>query len=162
MSLSFIRELADLSSVNALKWSAPNTQLYREGFVTFSDYLSVIDNGGEHVWSHALGAAGFITHLSGFWPEYTSEIWDLLQRRRYDDVIDRLSDFKWKWNKWRRKVEKFTGGEGPYIKAAMEMVGLGAGPPRLPSVGVPQPLLKELEDLFQDSGVPILDGAPSQ
>ena len=94
MSLSVIRELADLSSVNSLKWSTPNTQLYREGFVTFSDYLSVIDNGGEHVWSHALGAVGFITHLSGFWPEYTSEIWDLLQRRRYDDVIDRLSHFK--------------------------------------------------------------------
>ncbi|MEC9278309.1 MAG: dihydrodipicolinate synthase family protein, partial [Chloroflexota bacterium] len=95
MSLPLIDQLSEIGSVNALKWSAPNSQLYRDGLTTFSDRLAIIDNGGEHIWSNILGASGFITHLSGFWPEYPLEIWNLLQQSEYGAAKDRLSEFKW-------------------------------------------------------------------
>ena len=47
-----------------------------------------------------------------------------------------------------------TGGEGPFIKAAMEAVGLPAGPPRPASIRPPQNLLDELKDMLNSSGVP--------
>ena len=67
---------------------------------------------------------------------------------------DRLGDFKWKWSKWREKVAQITGGEGPFIKAAMERVGLEAGPPRPPSIRPPEHLMEELDILFKEAGVP--------
>ena len=155
MSISLINELSQIKNVNAMKWSAPTTQLYREGLVNFSDKLVIIDNGGEHVWSNVLGAAGFITHLSGFWPEYPSEIWALLKASEYDRVKKRLGDFKWKWREWITKVIQETGGEGPFIKAAMERVGLPAGPPRPPSIRPPEHLMAELDVLMKNAGTPI-------
>ncbi len=155
MSISLINELSQIKNVNAMKWSAPTTQLYREGLVNFSDKLVIIDNGGEHVWSNVLGAAGFITHLSGFWPEYPSEIWALLKASEYDRVKKRLGDFKWKWREWIAKVIQETGGEGPFIKAAMERVGLPAGPPRPPSIRLPEHLMAELDALMKNAGTPI-------
>ena len=40
------------------------------GIAAIADKLVVIDNQGLHVWGHVLGANGFVTHLSNFWPEY--------------------------------------------------------------------------------------------
>jgi 4-hydroxy-tetrahydrodipicolinate synthase len=154
MSLPLIERLSQIDSVNAMKWSAPNAQLYRDGLATFSDRLAIIDNGGEQIWSNILGATGFITHISGFWPEYPLEIWNLLQQSQYEAARDRLGDFKWKWSKWRGKVAQITGGEGPFIKAAMERVGLEAGPPRPPSIRPPEHLMEELDILFKEAGVP--------
>ena len=47
-----------------------------------------------------------------------------------------------------------TGGEGPFIKAAMEATGLKAGPPRPPSVRSPEHLLAEIRELLRSSGAP--------
>ena len=116
--------------------------------------LVTIDNSGEHVKSHMLGARGFITHLSSFWPEYPLEIWQLLEQQDYPAVRDKLASFKWKWVRWRGKVAEVTGGEGPFIKAAMEAVGLKVGPPRPPSLRPPKHLLEELQELLRSCGVP--------
>jgi hypothetical protein len=51
-------------------------------------------------------------------------------------------------------VAAVSGGEGPFIKAGLEVVGLHAGPPRLPSTRVTGALLAELRELFAASGVP--------
>jgi len=155
MSVNFVKRLAEIDTVRALKWSAPNGQLFAEGITAMAGQLVVIDNQGEHVWSHILGTRGFITHLSGFWPEYPAEIWRLLEKREYVAAKERLAAFKWRWAEWRSKVGKVTGGEGPFIKAAMEVVGLKAGPPRPPSVRPPRELVDELRGLFRDCGVPM-------
>ena len=128
MSLSLLSDLADIETVRALKWSAPNESLYRQGLSDLADRLVCIDNSGQQIFSHIMGARGFITHLSGFWPEYPAEIWNLLEQRDYEAARQRLADFKWRWSEWRAKVAAMTGGEGPFIKAAMEAVGLKAGP----------------------------------
>ena len=154
MSLSLLSDLADIETVRALKWSAPNESLYRQGLSDLADRLVCIDNSGQQIFSHIMGARGFITHLSGFWPEYPAEIWNLLEQREYETARQRLADFKWKWSEWRAKVSAMTGGEGPFIKSAMETVGLKAGPPRPPSVRASQHLLDELETFLNECGVP--------
>ena len=154
MNAETVDRLAGLRNVVALKWSSPDQRSFTEGLRLFADRLAVVDNSGQHVWSHMMGAVGFITHVSNFWPEYPLEIWDLLRRRAYEEVIPVLARFKWRWGKWVHEVVAETEGEGPFIKAAMEEVGIAAGPPRPPARRPSAPLLEELHELFAEVGVP--------
>ena len=154
MSLDLLQRLAEMETVRALKWSSPDPAHYRQTQLALADTLVIIDNSGEQVLSHVMGARGFITHLSGFWPEYPLEIWQLLEKGDYAAAKDKLASFKWKWIQWRSRVAQETGGEGPFIKAAMEAVGLQVGPPRPPSVRPSKQLLDELEGLLDAAGVP--------
>ena len=154
MSIDLLKRLSDIESVRSLKWSSSNPEHYRQTLLALSDTLVMIDNSGEQTSSHLLGARGFITHLSGFWPEYPLEIWQLLEQGDYAGAKEKLASFKWKWNVWRSRVVEVTGGEGPFIKAAMEAVGLRVGPPRPPSVRPPEHLLDELRELLDSANVP--------
>ncbi len=159
MGMGLLKELADMPTVGALKWSAPTLGYFEEGLRAFSSKLSVIDNEGRHVLSHRLGARGFITHLSGFWPEYPSDIWRALESGDYDGAERLLEKFKYPWAKWREKVAAVTGGEGPFIKTAMEEVGLRVGPPRPPSSRAPESFLPELRELLSRAGTPMIASA---
>ena len=154
MSLDLLRRLADIPTVRGLKWDAPTDEEYRQGITALRDELVIIDNSGRYALSHSLGARGFITHVGGFWPEYSVRIWNLLERGDYDGVEDALAAFQKPWGSWTRKVTAVTGGEGPFIKAAMEAMGLRAGPPRPPSVRPPEHLVDEIRELLRSSGVP--------
>ena len=158
MNADMVERLADLQNVVALKWSAPSSGEHTEGLRRFADRLAIVDNESQHVWSHMMGAVGFITHVSNFWPEYPLAIWDLLERGAYPQAIQKLSGFQWAWRKWTGKVTQETEGEGPFIKAAMEAVGLPAGPPRPPACPVSSGLREELRKLFADAGVPSVNG----
>ena len=156
MGMGLLRELADMPTVGALKWSAPTLDYYEEGLREFSGKLSIIDNHGMHVLSHQLGARGFITHLSGFWPAYPEDIWRCLEARDYEGAERLLEKFKYPWSEWREQVAAVTGGEGPFIKAAMEEVGLRVGPPRPPSTRAPESFLPALRELLSKAGTPII------
>ncbi len=150
MNVDMVQRLAELPNVVVLKWSAPTAAQHTEGLHRLANRLAIIDNGSQHVWSHMMGTVGFITHLSNFWPEYPLEIWNLLEQQDYQQVIRKLAEFKWGWSKWVRKVCQETEGEGPFIKAAMEEVGLPAGPPRPPARPVSAELRQELHQLMSD------------
>jgi 4-hydroxy-tetrahydrodipicolinate synthase len=154
MSLDHLRRLADIPSARVLKWSAYTDEEYRQGITALHNDLVIIDNSGRYKLGHSLGARGFVTHVGGFWPEYTLRIWDLLERGNYDGVEDAVAAFEKPWSVWTGKVTAVTGGEGPFIKATMEAVGLRAGPPRLPSTRPPENLLVEIRELLSSSGVP--------
>ncbi len=157
MNAETVERLSELPNVVALKWSSPDMRTYTEGLHQFADRLGIIDNHGQHVWSNMMGAVGFITHIGNFWPEYPLGIWDLLQKKAYEEVIPVLARFKWHWSKWTAKVVAETEGEGPFIKAAMEEVGMIAGPPRPPARRPSSARLEELQRLFEEVGVPRLD-----
>ena len=76
---ALLRRLAELPHVEAVKWSAPSYDRFTEGLAAVADRLVVIDNQAMHVWGHVLGANGFVTHISNFWPEYV-QIWRALER----------------------------------------------------------------------------------
>ena len=154
MSLDLLQRLAEIETVRALKWSAPDPAQYRDGLLALANDLVVIDNSGQYILSHMLGARGFITHIGGFWPQHSVQIWQLLEKRDYAAVNEKLVSFNFKWSRWVSKVTKVTGGEGPFIKATMEALGLRAGPPRPPSVRPPKHLIDELRGLLDSAGVP--------
>ena len=148
MNADMVERLAGLRNVVVLKWSAPGSAAYTEGLHRFADRLAIIDNNAQQVWAHMMGATGLITHLSNFWPEYPLSIWNLLEEQAYREVIEKLAAFYWRWQKWVAKAVQETEGEGPFIKAAMEEVGLPAGPPRPPAHRVGAALREELRQLF--------------
>jgi len=155
--LPLLERLAQLARVDALKWSAPNGSEFTRGLSGMADRLVVIDNDGQHVWSHLLGAAGFVTHISNFWPEYPAELYRLLEQRDYAGATRKLAEFKWAWTRFRSEVERTTGGEGPFIKAGMIAVGLRAGPPRPPAFPVSTGKIADLRRMFQERGVPLVN-----
>jgi len=159
MNARMVARLAEIPGVVALKWSAPSPYAFTEGMYRFADRLAIIDNEGQYVWAHMMGAVGFITHVSNFWPEYPLAIWDLLEARKYGEVIPKLAVFQWPWIEWMLKASEETEGEGPFIKAAMEEVGLVVGPPRPPARPVSQGLREELSRLLDAARVPRGRGA---
>jgi 4-hydroxy-tetrahydrodipicolinate synthase len=156
MNLGMVERLAELRNVVALKWSAPSFSQLTEGLVRYHDRLAIVDNEVQFVWGHMLGAVAFITHVSNFWPAYPLAIWQLLEAGAYAQVPAKLAEFQWKWDKWVEQVTQETEGEGPFIKAAMEEVGLRVGPPRPPAHPVSPKLRAELRRLFDEAGVPRL------
>jgi 4-hydroxy-tetrahydrodipicolinate synthase len=150
---ALLGRLAEIPGVEAVKWSAPTYDEYTDGLAAIADRLVVVDNQAMHVWGHVLGANGFVTHISNFWPEYPLEIWQTLERRDYVAIPGLLRRFKWGWSRWAGRVAAQTGGEAPFIKAAMREAGLAAGPPRPPSVEPDATLLEELRELFAAADV---------
>ena len=151
---TLLRRLAELPYVEAVKWSAPSIDEFSEGVAAAGDRLVFIDNQGMYIAGHQLGVAGFVTHVGGFWPEYSLGLWHALEAGDYTGARDKLAAFKPAWSDWAGRVMAETGGEGPFIKAALAEVGLSAGPPRPPSVAPSRVLRAELAALFQAVGVP--------
>jgi dihydrodipicolinate synthase/N-acetylneuraminate lyase len=153
-SESLLQDLKDLPTVRAIKWSSNDEVLYRKGIVALRDDLAICDNQGNQILNHMLGGRSFVNHVGNFWPEYVVGIWRLLQQEDYPGVLEKNSRLDWQWDDWEAKVMQETGGHGSYLKAAMEAVGLQAGPPRPPSVRPSAKLLAELRELLERCGVP--------
>ena len=146
--------LADMPGVAAVKWSAPSYDEFTAGVAAVADKLVVIDNQAMHVWGHVLGARGFVTHISNFWPEYPLAIWRALEAGEYHSIPGQLRRFKWGWSRWAGDVAAASGGEGPFIKAAMTELGFAAGPPRPPSVEPSAAQVMQLRELLARAEVP--------
>tara|TARA_B110000438_G_scaffold62196_1_gene62574 strand:- start:83 stop:1006 length:924 start_codon:yes stop_codon:yes gene_type:complete len=154
MDFDLLDHLVNIPNVNSIKWSHNDIGLFKQGLSRYSDKVAMIDNSGNHILSNIYGASGFITHLSSFWPEYPKSIWEALVESDYQKAKEILNGFKHEWMGWVGKVVKETGGEGPFIKVAMELVGLKAGPPRPPSRTPSKDLINELDSILKKYGVP--------
>ncbi|MBA46454.1 MAG: hypothetical protein CL893_00020 [Dehalococcoidia bacterium] len=154
MNFDLLDQLVEMPNVISIKWSHEDIQLFKQGLERYSKQVSMIDNSGNHILSNIYGASGFITHLSSFWPEYPRSIWDSMIDKNYEKTKNLLSGFKSDWMKWVGKVVQETGGEGPFIKVAMELVGLKAGPPRPPSKTPSKELINELDEILNKHNVP--------
>jgi 4-hydroxy-tetrahydrodipicolinate synthase len=154
MTPDHLRRLAEIEHLDAVKWSAPTHDQFTAGAAAVADRLVLIDNMGVHVWGHLLGVRGFVTHVGNFWPEYTVDLWHELERRDYEAATRRLASFKWAWSEIAGRIASHTGGEGPFIKAALEVAGLHAGPPRPPSAPATDRERDDLRELFARAGLP--------
>lgn len=157
MNSDTVVRLGEIDGIVAVKWSAPSYEQYVEGYELFGDRFAIVDNTGQRVTAAMLGATGFITHVGNFWPEYPTRIWRRIQARDYDG-IHAAGAFESKWAKWTEKVNAFTEGEGPFVKAAMDEVGLASGEPFPPGLSVPSDLREELRELFDEYDVPRVGG----
>lgn len=153
-SMDLVEALYKIPRVVALKWAARTSSIFEEGLLRFADRLAIIDNAGQHILSPLMGGIGYITHISNFWPEYDQSIWTLMQQNKFHELLELLKLFKFPWKKWRGKVMQETEGEGPFIKAAMDVLGIPAGPPRPPAHPVSEKLREELRTLLTTAEVP--------
>jgi 4-hydroxy-tetrahydrodipicolinate synthase len=153
MNSETVLRLAEIDGVVAVKWSAPTFEQYSEGYELFHDKLAIVDNTGQRVHTSMLGASAFITHVGNFWPEYPTRIWELIKAREYEQLTAE-SVFEMKWARWTELVNQFTEGEGPFVKAAMDEVGLPSGDPFRPGLPVPADLRAGLARLFDEYEVP--------
>lgn len=153
MNVDTVEQLSEIDGIVALKWSAPTQAQYREGYQRLGNRLAIVDNAADHVMASLMGADGFITHISNFWPAYPRRLWSLMRAREFEALRDALA-FKWEWRRWAARVAEYTEGEGPFIKAAMDEVGLASGDPIPPGLPVPESFRVELRELFARYGVP--------
>jgi dihydrodipicolinate synthase/N-acetylneuraminate lyase len=102
-----------------------------------------------------MGATGFVTHVGNFWPEYPRRLWRLMREGAHAELMCDALVFKRDWHRWTERVMAYTEGEGPFIKAALDAVGLPSGAPFPPSLPVPDELRQELRRLFDEYDVPM-------
>ncbi len=154
VSLSVLEEMADLPTVGGFKWSAVDNLKFRQSVLKLVKSVAIINNGGDTIIGHMNGVRAFTTQVSNFWPEYIINVWKLLEKQDYIAVNTTLNEFYNLWREWCLRATQETSGEGPFIKASMELVGLHAGPPRPPAKQVSKKLSDEMKDLFNRVGVP--------
>jgi 4-hydroxy-tetrahydrodipicolinate synthase len=157
MNSRTIVRLAEIEEAVAVKWSAPTNDQYAEGYELFRDRLAIIDNSGQLVLARLLGATGFVTHISNFWPEHPMRVWELMQADAFYELMDALT-FDRQWGAWTEAVMEYTEGEGPFIKGAMDAVGLASGDPFLPGLPVTAELRESIARLLADFSVPSAAG----
>jgi 4-hydroxy-tetrahydrodipicolinate synthase len=150
-----LRRLAEFEHVDAVKWSAPDSSSFAAGISAIADRLVVVDNHAIHIWGYLLGSRAFVTHVGNFWPEWAVALWHDLEGGDYEAATRRLVEFKAPWSAWAHRVGAVSGGEGPFIKAALELAGLAGGPPRPPSARATAAQIDDLRALFERSGVPM-------
>jgi len=154
MKPALIKRLGQFPNVVSLKWSAPTIVGFYQGMWELSENFAIVDNNFMVLVSHPLGATAWITHLTGFWPQYTLSIQDSLDAVDYTKVAQIQRGFKSEWLTWRAHVEDVTAGEGAFIKAAMQICGLPAGPIRPPSQSISGALYEEGRQLLLKYHVP--------
>jgi dihydrodipicolinate synthase/N-acetylneuraminate lyase len=119
----------------------------------YSATLAVVDNALMWPLSAMLGATGFITHLGTVWPEYVISLGGLLKAGKYSEAMDSMREKKWPWMQFRLAMEKYTGGESPPVRAALELCGRPGGPYRPPSRDLGGEQRRELSALLKRIGV---------
>ncbi len=154
-----LRRLAEFEHVDAVKWAAPDSSSFGAGITAIADRMVVVDNQGLPIWGHLLGMRAFVTHVGGFWPEYAVDLWHELEAGDYAAATRRHTAVKQPWGDWVGRAAERSGGEGHFIKAALELVGMAAGPTRLPAARITGPLLDDLRAILEQVGVPMPAGA---
>jgi len=148
--------LLEIKNVVSMKWAAPTEWQYREMLRFYGDRLAFMDNMNVHVWGHMHGTVGFLSHPGNFWPEHEVEVWRLLEEKRYEEANARLLKLNYPFYDLIHEVASSSGiVDANVTKAAVEMVGLPAGPSRPPARELTDRERFKLRELLVGAGVPM-------
>ncbi len=144
----------EIANIGALKWSASNQFSYEMVLRDFAARIAIIDNQLCEVFSHRMGATGYVSHLPLAWPEWGLRLWDSLESGRYDEALDLLKAFRMPYYRLFFKAYAYSGSEGHFDKAILELVDEPVGPPRPPGRLLPEALRNEMRAMLVEAGVP--------
>jgi dihydrodipicolinate synthase/N-acetylneuraminate lyase len=148
--------LLEIKNVVSMKWSAPTEWQYREMLRFYADRLAFMDNMSVHVWGHMHGTVGFLSHPGNFWPEHELLVWKLLQEKRWEEANAELLKINYPFYDLIHEIATSSGiVDANVTKAAVEMVGLPAGPSRPPARELTDGEREKLRALLVKAGVPI-------
>jgi dihydrodipicolinate synthase/N-acetylneuraminate lyase len=133
MPLDLIEELLALPNSVAIKWSSPDAELFVEGARRFSPRVAVVNNTFLTILGHLAGCRVFVSHWPNFYPAFCWRIWDLLEAHQYDQAQREFEQAMVPYRALVGRITSQTAGEGVFVRAAMQAVGLDGGCSRLPS-----------------------------
>jgi len=156
MSAEFIGRLAELPHIIGLKWATNNGFTRREVYHLFSDRFSIIDNQMVYVGpgSFMMGARGFVSQVANFAPEYELNILRLIRAKEWEKVVRELDRLTIPY--YRILIEagkEGITGEGNFIKTAVELAGLPAGPARPPHRPLPPKYREKMRAVLAAAGI---------
>jgi len=148
-------KLLEIKNVVCMKWCAPTEWQYREMLRFYGDRLAFMDNMNVHVWSHMHGATGFLSHVGNFWPEHELLVWQLLEEKRYEEANAELLKINYPFYDFIHEMSASTViVDANVTKAAVELVGLPAGPVRPPARDLTAEEKRKLRSILEKAGVP--------
>jgi len=133
MPLDLIDEILEIPNSIAVKWGSPNVFTFMEGVRRFNSKAVVVDNAFLPDVSYMLGVRCHISHLPNFYPEHSWSVHELLVAGEYAEAKKEWDRCMVPWQKLVAPVRAATGGEGVFVRPAMEITGLKGGYSRLPS-----------------------------
>ena len=151
----FMARLAELPGVVAVKWDAPRPSQYTRMMELFAHRLAFVDNGFGVIWNHLMGGTGYVTHLANFWPEHELNLWSLVEKGDYQTAKEELIKVNWPWRRFRGRIGRVKGTESHVVRAAVEITGRRAGPPRPPGRPLDDEEKADLRKLLIEMGAPV-------
>ena len=133
MPLDLMDEILDIPNSIAVKWSSPNVFTFMDGVRRFNSKAVVVDNAFLPELSYPLGVRCHVSHLPNFYPEHSWRVHELFVAGKYDEAKKEWDRCMVPWLKLIAPVQAATGGEGVFVRPAMEAARLRGGRSRLPS-----------------------------
>ncbi|HEY7095774.1 MAG TPA: dihydrodipicolinate synthase family protein [Terriglobales bacterium] len=155
VSFPTMERVCELKNVVGLKWSVRDTGFmeFEQGVQRFASKVSVIDNQLRFVTSHMIGARAIEVHVCNYWPEWGVRLWEMLERRRYEEAQHQIVRVAMPFYVLWAEMEKYTGGDGYLDKLCMEIVGLDSGRCRPPTRDVRHIFMERARDMLDRCGV---------
>jgi 4-hydroxy-tetrahydrodipicolinate synthase len=133
MPIGLIEEILEIPNSTSVKWGSPNVFTFMEGIRRFQPKAVVVDNAFLPELSYPMGVQCHISHIPNFYPEHSWRVHDLFVAGKYADAKKEWDRCKVPWLKLIEPVMASTGGEGVFVRPALDAAGLRGGHSRLPS-----------------------------
>lgn len=158
ISVELMRRLLELENVKAVKWGNTTSEAnFIDMLDEFADKTIIIINSSLKVLGHMKGARGFIPSFASFWPEWDLKLWKLLENHQYEEAEKHQETF----HVYRRETAKIRAENKDWgtsvRRAAMELAGRPAGPPRPPQIPLTAAQKEKLKALLKKLGCPNIE-----
>jgi dihydrodipicolinate synthase/N-acetylneuraminate lyase len=152
----FFTRLLDIDNVVSIKFSMPSQIEFRDTLVRFGDKFAFVDNMNEHVTGNKLGEVGFLSHEAHFHLQHQLNLWNAVSKGDYTKAVGLVSQLNWPFYHFHLEMGKKTGiTDANVTKAAIEMVGLAAGPTRPPARDLTPDEKADLRNILLAGGAPV-------
>jgi dihydrodipicolinate synthase/N-acetylneuraminate lyase len=156
ISMGLVERLIELPNVVGLKWSVPGTQAMgtERSVSRFADKVCVIDNQLRFVTTHILGARGIELHTANYWPQWSVQLWQLLEDQQYVKVQKEMVRVVLPFYELWAEMDQYTGGDGYLDKLCIELIGGGSSRCRPPTRDVRDRFREQTRQMLLQCGVP--------
>ncbi len=135
MNEAFLERLAALENVIGLKWYSHNSAGAISAIRNYRDRFNIVSNlPGPLCASYFLhGVHGYVSQGANFMPRAHLSVLNHLRAKRYEEATELYMKSEWVYyDAMRECMAHGLNGEGNFIKACMELIGIPCGPARLP------------------------------
>jgi len=153
-----LERLCGLANVEGVKWSSYDMRTYVTCLRLFASELNFINNQPPFVLSIPikLGMTGFIDARGNVAPRLVLHIWDLWQRKQYDEydaLILRMYIDPSLRIRMPEELQWRGMGEGPLARLDMETAGLRMGPPFPAQQPLTEEFVKDFQERYHKTGL---------